>query len=85
MGQFSTLEMKLAKAIALLILVSVPALVSAQIKKAKKTLELFLTKEPSKASLLAAELVKLNGERKTFFTWSCFSCRTEIISYQANK
>ena len=35
MGQISTLEMKLAKAIALLILVSVPALVSAQIKKAK--------------------------------------------------
>ena len=27
----------------------------------------------------------INGERKTFFTWSCFSCRTEIISYQSNK
>lgn len=35
MGQFSTKEMEIAKAIALLILVSVPALASAQIKKAK--------------------------------------------------
>ena len=24
----------------------------------------------------------IEGERKTFRTWSCFSCRTEIISYQ---
>ena len=24
----------------------------------------------------------IEGERKKFFTWSCFSCRTEIISYQ---
>lgn len=35
MGQFYTLEMKLVKAITLLIFVSVPALVSAQIKKVK--------------------------------------------------
>lgn len=38
---------------------------SGRLDTARKTLELFLTKEPSKASLLAAELVKLNGERKT--------------------
>lgn len=24
----------------------------------------------------------VEGERKTFCTWSCYSCRTEIISYQ---
>ena len=38
---------------------------SGRLDTAKKTLELFLTKEPSKASLLAAELVELNRERKT--------------------
>ena len=27
----------------------------------------------------------IEGERKTFCTWSCFSCRTEIISYQTKK
>ena len=24
----------------------------------------------------------IEGERKTFYTWSCYSCRKEIISYQ---
>lgn len=24
----------------------------------------------------------VEGERKQFCTWSCFSCRTEIMSYQ---
>lgn len=24
----------------------------------------------------------VEGERKKFCTWSCFSCRTELISYQ---
>lgn len=24
----------------------------------------------------------IDNERKTFCTWSCYSCRTEIISYQ---
>jgi len=38
---------------------------SGRLDTAKKTLELFLTKELVKASLLAAELVKLNVERKT--------------------
>ena len=26
----------------------------------------------------------IEEERKTFCTWSCFSCRTEIMSYQTN-
>jgi uncharacterized protein with PIN domain len=48
------------------------------LKRCPKCNDLIMQELPNLVNTKLSE-----GERKQFFTWSCYSCRTETMSYQS--